>query len=106
MFAVFARQYVYFMAARMLKHKDNVLHLSEHSSEFSDEKYVGNSTPGGRSELEWSAFRGWRKGKDVSVLIVQQYGGVIIPHRTFASQEDLAQFFNLLTEKLGPPRTP
>lgn len=104
-FALFRRQVTYLLAARLIRNQKSKVYRGEHSAEFGDEGFVGQSWPGGKSEVPWSAVRGWSRGALVTVLHVGEMGGVIVPGRSLQKEEDVSKLHDLLTSKVGEPLT-
>lgn len=103
MFSLFSRQVTFALAARLIRNRRSKIYRGEHSAEFSEEGFVGQSWPGGRSEVPWTAVRSWSKGSLVTVLHIGEAGGLIVPHRSLQKEEDVSRLHELLTSRLGDP---
>ena len=56
----------------------------------------------GESKLTWDYFRKWREGGNIFTVYQSDVLMHLFPKRCFASLQELAQFRELLREKLGP----
>lgn len=103
MFSLFRRQVTFALAARLIRNRRSKIYRGEHSAEFSEDGFVGQSWPGGKSEVPWTAVRSWSAGSIVTVLRVGEAGGLIVPHRSLQNEKDVSNLHELLTSKLGNP---
>jgi hypothetical protein len=62
---------------------------------------VGTSV---REEIVWEELPGWTETRQGFVLETLDEGAasLSVPHRAFASDEDVASFRTLLEERIGP----
>ena len=71
-----------------------------HLYELTDELFV-NKAEYGETTLTWDYFRKWKEGKEVFTVYQSDRIMQIIPKRAFASPEEMAEFRELLTKKIG-----
>lgn len=55
-----------------------------------------------REEIVWDELPGWTETRQGFVLETLDAASLSVPHRAFASDEDLASFRTLLEERIGP----
>jgi hypothetical protein len=66
-----------------------------------DENGMFSESKNGKTELAWHAFEQLMESPRVILLVYSKYGYVTVPKRAFASQEQLAEFRELATSKIG-----
>jgi YcxB-like protein len=71
-----------------------------YSFELTDELFIATAEYGG-TKLTWDYFRKWKEGKTIFTVYQSDRIMQMIPKRVFTSPEEMAQFCELLTKKIG-----
>ena len=75
-----------------------------YSYELTDEFFISTAEYGG-TKMTWDYFRKWKEGKTIFTVYQSDRIMQIIPKRAFKSEEEMVQFRELLTKKIGVART-
>jgi hypothetical protein len=73
---------------------------SPHSVEFTDAGIVSTRVEG-ETKHGWDYYRKWNEGKTLFLLFQSEVLMNMIPKRCFTSPEEMAEFRELLTKKIG-----
>jgi len=71
-----------------------------YSFELTDDFFIATAEYGG-TKLTWDYFRKWKEGKTMFIVYQSDRIMQIIPKRCFASPEQMLEFRELLTKKIG-----
>jgi hypothetical protein len=74
-----------------------------YSYELTDELIIATAEYGG-TKLTWDYFQKWKEGKTIFTVYQSDRIMQMIPKRVFTSPEEMAQFRELLTKKIGAAR--